>query len=221
MENQTVKLEDLSAADRRQLMADLQAAEKAEKAKREADRHTLIQMENETVDSLMDEVTAVSEAVVNFKRMCIEKFSPLMKMKAELGKASESQRSYSFKTKDGNSKIVIDYNETMKYDDGIHAGVEYAKQWLTEKSVQSEEANMMTTIIENLLGKSRQGTYSPENLWIFVNAAEDYDVPLLKQAAESVKRSLYKELTSVSVKVYRKDAVTGTMVQLPLSATKA
>ena len=42
----------------------------------------------------------------------------------------------------------------------------------------------------------------------------------LNKAAEAVKKSLYKEMTSVSVRVFKKDEL-GQMKQLPLSATKA
>lgn len=214
-----VSINDLTPDQLKELQAQFIENQKKEAEQRNADRLALLDLEDGAVGEMMEEVELLSNAIVTFKQRCIHKFEPLMKMKTELGKAAEQQRSFSFKSKDGKAKIVVDYNETTKYDDGIHAGVEYAKQWLAEKAVESEEAKMMTSIIEDLLGKSRGGTYSAENLWMFVNAAEDYDVPLLKLAAEAVKRSLYKELTSVSVKVFKKDEFG--YKQLPLSATKA
>lgn len=220
MESKKIDLASLTTEERAALMAELEAQQKADREKREADRKALTEMENDAVAEVLKQVEDVSNAIVMFKRNCIAKMDPLIKMKAELGKAADKQRTFSFKTSDGSAKIEIVYNETTKYDDGIHAGVEFAKQWLTEKAEESEESRMMTSIIEDLLGKSRTGTYDVSNLWAFVQSAEEYDVPLLKAAAESVKKSLYKEMTSVSVKVYRKDEL-GQMRQLPLSATKA
>jgi hypothetical protein len=55
---------------------------------------------------------------------------------------------------------------------------------------------------------------------LFVSSAEEFDQELLNKAAEAVKKSLYKEMTSVSVRVFKKDEL-GQMKQLPLSATKA
>jgi len=214
-----VKISDLTPEQIKELHAEFRAKEKQNAEKRANDRLALIDLENEVVLEMMAEVELLSEAIVNFKQKCIHKLEPLMKMKTELAKAAEKQRSFTFKSKDNVVKFVIDYNETFKYDDGIHAGVEFAKQWLIEKSDESDDSKMMTSIIENLLGKSRGGTYSAENLWIFVSSAEDYDVPLLKLAADAVKKSLYKEMTSVSVKVFKKDEFG--YKQLPLSATKA
>ncbi len=211
---------NLTNEEKAALKAQLDAEEKERIEKRNADRLALLDMEDAAVIEMMQEVETLSDAIVLFKQKSIKKLEPLMKMKTELGKAADKQRSFSFKSKDGSAKIVIDYNETFKYDDGIHAGVEYAKQWLQENAEESNKMKMMTTIIEDLLGKSRGGTYSAENLWVFVNAAEDYDVPLLKAAAEAVKKSLYKEMTTVSVRVFKKDEF-GQMKQLPLSATKA
>ncbi len=219
-EKSTVDINSLTPEQFKALQKQYEEKLKAERERREQDRNALLSLEDEAVTNMMSEVETLSLAIVNFKQKCIHKLEPLMKMKTELGKAADKQKSFSFKAKDGSAKVVIDYNETTKYDDGIHAGVELASQWLKEKAEESDEARMMTSIIEDLLGKSRGGTYSAENLWTFVNAAEDYDVPLLKMAAESVKRSLYKEMTSVSVKVFKKDEF-GQMKQLPLSATKA
>jgi Protein of unknown function (DUF3164). len=210
----------MTPEEKAQLKAQFEAEDKAAAEKRNADRLALIEMEDSAVIEMLNEVETLSNAIVVFKQQSIKKLEPLMKMKTELGKAADKQRSFSFKTKDGNAKVVVDYNETFKYDDGIHAGVEYAKQWLQEKAEESEEAKMMTSIIEDLLGRSRAGTYSAENLWTFVNAAEEYDVPLLSAAAEAVKKSLYKEMTSISVRVFKKDEF-GQLKQLPLSATKA
>lgn len=215
----TVNVGDLTPEQIKELHAQFREQEKRANEQRAIDRVALIELENEVVLEMMEEVEVLSSAIVNFKQKCIHKLEPLMKMKTDLAKAAEKQKSFTFKTKDNTVKFVIDYNETFKYDDGIHAGVEFAKQWLNEKSDESDDSKMMTSIIENLLGKSRGGTYSAENLWIFVSSAEDYDVPLLKLAADAVKRSLYKEMTSVSVKVFKKDEFG--YKQLPLSATKA
>jgi hypothetical protein len=215
----TVNIQDLTPDQIKELHAQLIEKEKKEIEQRMADRTALVELENDAVLEMLDEAESLSLAIVNFKQKWIRKLEPLMKMKTELGKAADKQRSFTFKTKDGSGKSVIDYNETFKYDDGIHAGVEFAKQWLLETAEENEKSKMMSSMIENLLGKSRGGTYSAENLWTFVNAAEEYNVPLLNAAADAVKKSLYKEATSVSVKVFKKDEFG--YKQLPLSATKA
>lgn len=220
MEIEKVTLPDLTPEQFKELERQFKEKQKSNAEKKAADRLALIQMEDEAVAELFGEVEAVSNTIVSFKQRCIKKFEPLMLMKTELAKAADKQRSYSFSTKSKDMKVIIDYNETLKFDDGIHAAMELAKQWLEEQADDSEKMQMMTTIIENLLGQSRTGTYSTDKLLLFVSSAEEFDQPLLDSAAEAVKKALYKEMTSVSVRVFKKDAL-GQMKQLPLSATKA
>lgn len=220
MENEKVTLPDLTPEQFKELERQFKAKQKADAEKKAADRVALLQMEDEAVSEIFGEVETVSNAIVSFKHRCIKKLEPLMRMKTEHAKAADKQRSYSFSTKSKDMKVVVDYNETLKFDDGIHAAMELAKQWLDEQADDSEKMQMMTTIIENLLGQSRTGTYSTDKLLLFVSSAEEFDQELLNKAAEAVKKSLYKEMTSVSVRVFKKDEL-GQMKQLPLSATKA
>ncbi len=216
----TIDIAELTADQFKELERQFKEKQKADADRKAADRVALMQMEDEAVAEIFDEVEAVSNTIVSFKQRCIKKFEPLMRLKTELAKAGDKQRSYSFSTRTKDLKVVIDYNETFKFDDGIHAAMELAKQWLEEQADDSEKMTMMTTIIENLLGQSRTGTYSTDKLLLFVSSAEEFSQPLLDSAAEAVKKALYKEMTSVSVRVFKKDAL-GQMKQLPLSATKA
>ena len=124
----TVTIQDLTPAQIKELHAQLLEKEKKETEQRAADRAALTELENDAVIEMMEEVEVLSSAIVNFKQKCIHKLEPLMKMKTDLGKAAERQKSFTFKSKDNKFKFIIDYNDTFKYDDGIHAGVEYAKQ---------------------------------------------------------------------------------------------
>jgi hypothetical protein len=220
MEKQNVTLPELTPEQFKELERQFKEKQKAEAEKKAAERTALMQMEDEAVSEIFGEVEEVSNAIVSFKQRCIKKLEPLMRMKTEFAKAAEKQRSYSFSTRNKDLKVMIDYNETFKFDDGIHAAMELAKQWLDEQADDNEKVQMMTTIIENLLGQSRSGTYSTDKLLLFVSSTEEFDQELLNRAAEAVKKSLYKEMTSVSVRVFKKDEL-GQMKQLPLSATKA
>lgn len=219
-EKKTVNIQDLTPEQIKALHAQLLEQEKEEQEKRKADRIALASLENDAVIEIFDEVETLSNAIVNFKKKCIEKMQPLMRLKTELAKAAKEQKSFTFSTKDKSAKVVIDYNETMKFDDGIHAAMESAKEWLESKASGSEDMKIMTNIVENLLGQSRTGTYSTDKLLVFVSSVEKYDDELLNKAADAVKQSLSKEMTSVSVRVFKKDEF-GQMRQLPLSATKA
>lgn len=215
-----VNIQDLTPEQLKELEKQIKDKQKIEIEKRNADRLALLDMEDTAVTEIFNEVEAVSNAIVAFKQKCIRKFEPLIRMKAEFAKAADKQRSYSFSDKNKGLKVIIDYNETLKFDDGIHAAMEFAKEWLEQRAADSEEMKMMTTLVESLLGQSRVGTYNTDKLLVFVSSTEEFDDELLNAASEAVKKSLYKEMTSVSVKVFKKDEL-GQMKQLPLSATKA
>lgn len=215
---QTIDLGQLTPEQMAHLQEQFEARKKDEEKKREADREALAEMEDELVQLIVGVAIGLANNIGDFKLDAIKKFEPLMKMKIEMLKASEKQRSFTFKSKDKKQKIIINYNETWKCDDGIHACIDLAKQWMSQVAEKSEDAAAIVSIVEKLIA-SRDGSYSTDGIWDLINAAEGIDNDLLKEAAEAGRHSLYKEKTSVAVNVWI-NGKTG-WEQLPLSATKA
>ena len=217
-ENQTIDISQLSTEQIAHLQAQIEQKKKDEEVRKEADREALAKLEDEAVESIFEEAAAIANNIGAFKLASVTKLKPLMEMKVELAKASKEQGSFTYNNKKKNKKVIISHNDAWKCDDGIHVCIEKAKQWMQEVSASSDQAAAIVKIVEKLIA-SRDGSYSTDGIWDLINAAQDIDSPLLKEAAEAGRRSLYKEKTSVSVRVYS-NKKTG-WEQLPLSATKA
>ena len=217
-ENQAIDISQLTAEQLEQLSSQLKAKEKEEAAKKEADREALAKLEDEAVEALFKDASAIANSIGAFKLEALTKFQPLMAMKVELAKAANDQKSYTFLNAEKKKKIIIAYNEVWATDDGIHACIGKVKEWMKEISSENEAAAPIVGIVEKLIS-SKDGAYSVDGIWDFINAAKEIDSPLLKEAAEAGRRSLFKKPSSVSVKVYSQEK-TG-WEQLPLSATKA
>lgn len=213
---------DLSKLSKEQLDAVLLQAEairKQENEKRQQDAEALVTLENDIILEMYADARPISNAIVSFKQKYIGKLQPLIAMKVEHNKARADQETYSFKTINNRIKTKLRNNRTNRYDDGIQAGIGYAKEWLTAQ-VDGAKSQQLISIIDDLLAKDNAGNYSPENLMKFVKKAEECGDELLLKASQSIKESIYEEMTSISLLMFEKDDL-GIERSIPLSATKA
>lgn len=214
-----IDLKELNKEQLAALEAQLEAKKKAENEKRIQDLAALETLENDVLTELFPEAQQLSNAIVTFKRKCLDKLEPLVRMKIDYGKAAPEQESYSFKKTDNSVKSVIRYNRTTRYDDGVQAAVSYSKEWL-QNQVENEKTKQLVSIIDDFLSRDEKGNYSPSKLLLFVKKAEEIGAELLLKAADAIKQSIYEDMTSISVLFSHKDDM-GVERKLPLSATKA
>lgn len=216
---ETIDLKSLSEEQRNALIMQYQAEEREKREKMIQGRKALIDLEDEAVNEMFQEAEMISNNIVEFKRRWMVRLEPLKGMKVDYTKASPNQASYTYNTKDGKKQAIVCQNKADRYDDGIQAGIDFAKEWLNAQVVD-DKSEQLIDIIEGLLAKGNKGTYSPSNLMRFVATANEKDEPLLKKAAECILESLRKEATSVSIRMWKTDD-NGIKRIVPLSATKA
>lgn len=214
-----IDLNALSADQLKELEDQLKAKQKKELEQKQKDLETLETLESDAIIELFNKAKPLSNTIIEFKRDFLEALEPLIQMKITLGKAASDQEQYTFNSKDKKVRGVIRYNKTTRYDDGIQAAISYAKEWLQEQ-VNDDKAKRLVGLIDGLLSKDNKGNYSPANLLKFVKEAEEINEPLILQAAEAIKKSIYEDMTSISVLFDYKDE-SGVERRLPLSATKA
>lgn len=216
---ETIDLSKLSKEELNAVLLQAEAIRKQENEKRQQDAEALVTLENDIILEMYADARPISNAIVSFKQKYIGKLQPLIAMKVEHNKARANQETYSFKTIDNQIKAKLRNNRTNRYDDGIQAGIGYAKEWLTAQ-VDGAKSQQLISIIDDLLAKDNAGNYSPENLMKFVKKAEECGDELLLKASQSIKESIYEEMTSISLLMFEKDDL-GIERSIPLSATKA
>lgn len=216
---ETIDLSKLNSEQLNNVLLQAEALKRQAKEKRERDEQALADLENELVIEMFGEARKISNAIVEFKQKWIDKLRPLIDEKVKYDKAKPEQESYTFKTTDSELKVRMRNNRRSRYDDGIQAGIGFAKEWM-QKQVDGEKSKRLISIIDDLLAKDRKGNYSPDNLIKFIKKAEEDGDELLLKASECIKKSIYEEQTSVSLLLFEKDDK-GFERPLPLSATKA
>lgn len=213
---------DLSKLDSEQLNSVLLQAEALKRQKKEEkarNEQAVADMENETVLDMFNEARPISNAIVAYKQKWIARLQMLVDEKIKLNKATTNQESYTFKTADAEQKVKMRNNKRCRYDDGIQAGIGFAKEWM-KKQVDGDKSEFLISIIEDLLIKNQKGDYSPDDLMKFIKKAEENGDEDLLQASECIRKSIYEEQTSTSILLFEKDDK-GFDRPLPLSATKA
>lgn len=216
---ETIDLSKLNSEQLNNVLLQAEALKRQAKEKRERDEQALADLENELVIEMFGEARKISNAIVEFKQKWIDKLRPLIDEKVKYDKAKPEQESYTFKTTDAELKVRMRNNRRIRYDDGIQAGIGFAKEWM-QKQVDGEKSKRLISIIDDLLAKDQKGNYSPDNLIKFIKKAEEDGDELLLKASECIKKSIYEEQTSVSLLLFEKDDK-GFERPLPLSATKA
>lgn len=215
----TIDLKSLSEEQRNDLIMQYQAEEREKREKMIQGKKALVDLEDEAVNEMFEEAEMISNNIVEFKRRWMVRLEPLKGMKVDYTKASPNQSSYTYNSRDGKKQAIVCQNMAARYDDGIQAGIDFAKEWFNAQVVD-DKSKKLIDIIEGLLAKGNKGTYSPSNLMEFVKTANEKDEPLLKKAAECILESLRKEATSVSIRMWKTDD-DGIRRAVPLSATKA
>mgnify|MGYP003376681212 FL=1 len=215
----TIDLSKLNSEELNAVLLQAEALKRQEKERREADEKALADLENDLVVEMFGEARTISNSIVAFKQKWIDKLVPLVDEKIKYNKAKANQESYTFKTTRAELKVKMRNNKCNRYDDGIHAGIGFAKKWM-QNQVDGEKSKRLISIIDDLLAKDQKGNYSPDNLIKFIKKAEEDGDELLLKASECIKKSIYEEQTSISLLLFEKDDK-GFERPLPLSATKA
>jgi hypothetical protein len=151
-----VSVSQLTPQQRRQLMRELEEEQKAEQAKKLADRDTYKQLVNEVTLELFPMLTNASRALLAVKQMVFDRFADLVCMKGELYGVKDSQQSHTFTTADGDVSITIGYRVTDAYDDTVEAGISIVKEYITSLAKDTESAALVETVMR-LLSKDKKG----------------------------------------------------------------
>ncbi|MBP3642621.1 DUF3164 family protein [Parabacteroides merdae] len=219
LSKKTIDLSKLSEEEVNNILLQAEALKRQKKEERARDEEALDALENDLVIEMFNEARKLSEGIVMFKNKWINKLNPLVDEKIKYNKAKADQGSYTFKTINADLKVRMCNNRRSRYDDGIQAGIGFAKEWM-QSQVDGEKSKRLISYIDDLLTKDQKGNYSPDNLLKFIKKAEEDGDELLLKASECLKKSIYEERTTTSLLLFEKDDK-GFDRPLPLSATKA
>lgn len=205
----------MTREQREELKAQLEAEEKKEAARIEAEREAYKQLVDATVQKCVKNLQMLSSEMMRLKQEVFQEFDAVVKMKDELFKVKIDRKSNTFTTSDGRMTLTLGSRTNEGWDDSVEAGIAKVKEYLGTLAKDENSAVLVETVM-GLLAKDRKGTLKAnkvlelERLAVKTQDKEFLDgISIIKNAYRPVPTCQY-------ISVETKDDK-GNAVSLPLS----
>lgn len=186
----SVKLEQLTAEDRKALMNELKAQESEAARKVKEARKAYKDLVNETIPVLYKNLKEVSELLTKAKADTFNGLKTLIAMKAEVFETSSAdQFTHSFTTEDGIT-LVVGNRTTDNWDDTVTAGLQKVDEYLASLAVDTK-SKMLVGMIKKLLAKDAKGNLKSSR------------VLQLKKEAEATGDKRFIDAVNIIMDAYR------------------
>ena len=146
----------MTAAQRAELKAQLEAEERAEKQKREDDIAAYKDSVDEFCRGKFARLQALSEEMRRAKEEVFGDAERLIALKEELFRTKSDRHSNQFTTSDGSITVALGYRTNDGWDDTVNAGVDKVKTFIRSLAKDDDSA-ALTEMVMNLLAKDRKG----------------------------------------------------------------
>ncbi|WP_294536964.1 DUF3164 family protein [uncultured Bacteroides sp.] len=151
-----IDLKNLSPEQRAELKAQIEAEDKAEKARVQNEREAYKSLVDQTVENAVKKLTKLSCEMEHVKQEIFAEFSTLIKTKNELFKTKINRQSDTFTTTDGRMSITLGNRVNEGWDDTVEAGIEKVKEYLQTLAKDDNSAELVQVVM-GLLSKDRKG----------------------------------------------------------------
>ena len=209
-------IKDLTAAQRAELKALLEAEERAEKQKRQDDIDAYKQSVDDFVRNTFERMKSVSEMMRREKDSVFTAADTLISLKDELYDTKTDRHSNSFTSSDGMVSITLGKRTNDAWDDTVNVGIKKVNDFFKSKMEQNEELAALTDMVMALLARDKKGNLKASRVLQLQEVARKSGFSELVAAAEIIKQA-YKPVESVEfISVTYKDE-NGAKRTLPLS----
>ena len=151
-----IDLKNLTPEQRAELKAQIEAEEKADKARVQNEREAYKSLVDQTVENAVKKLTKLSCEMERVKQEIFAEFSTLIKTKNELFKTKINRQSDTFTTTDGRMSITLGNRLNEGWDDTVEAGIEKVKEYLQTLAKDDNSAELVQVVM-GLLSKDRKG----------------------------------------------------------------
>ena len=204
----------MTAAQRAELKAQLEAEERAEKQKREESIAAYKSSVDEFCRSKFSRLQALSEEMRRLKEEVFGDAETLIALKDELFRTKSDRHSNQFTTSDGKITVALGYRTNDGWDDTVNVGVDKVKTFI--KSLAKDEDSALTEMVMNLLAKDRKGNLKASRVLQLREIARKSGYPQLIEATDIIQNAYRPVDTCQFISVSYKDDK-GVKQTLPLS----
>lgn len=149
-------LSNMTAAERAQLKAQLEAEERAEIQKRQENIDAYKQSVDEFCKDVFGRMQKVSELMRAEKERTFFAANILIEMKEQLYKTKQDRHSNQFTTSDGKYTVALGYRTNDGWDDTVDVGIAKVKEYLRSLAATEDGAKAVDIILK-LLAKDKKG----------------------------------------------------------------
>lgn len=148
-------LSKLTQEERASLKAQLEAEEKADKARIRAERETYKELVDSAVRSNVRKLQVLSAEMERVKAEVFSEFAAIIRTKNELYSTKLNRQSDTFTTADGTMSITLGNRTNEGWDDTVEAGIAKVKDYLSTLARDDNSATLVETVM-GLLAKGRK-----------------------------------------------------------------
>lgn len=208
-------IKNMTAAQRAELKAQLEAEERAEKQKREDNIEAYKNSVDEFCRSKFARLQVLSEEMRRAKEEVFADAATLIKLKDELYDTKSDRRSDQFTTSDGRITIALGNRTNDGWDDTVNVGVDKVKTFIRSLA-KDEDSAALTEMVMNLLAKDRKGNLKASRVLQLREIARKSGYPELIEATDIIQSAYRPVDTCQFISVSYKDEK-GVKQTLPLS----
>nr|DAS98024.1 MAG TPA: Protein of unknown function (DUF3164) [Caudoviricetes sp.] len=209
----TVQMTDAEWQEFQSLKREQEERKKAQK--RKEDREAYRRLSEEAVSEVFVEIKRLNEQMQATKKMVMERFLAILKMRNETFDADSKQSQYSFVNEGVTQRIIIGRYKKYMHDTTAEAGIEMVKAYLETLGTDSETQKLVRIILD-LLSENAQGELEPDKILQLDRYAEEFGSDQFSEGVRIIKESLIFDWTKYFFRAEEKDAE-GAWKSIPLS----
>lgn len=211
----SLKLADLTPEQKKQLLAEAEAEQKAVAETIRNNRKAYKELVGETVPRFFDSLVQQSQELSKTKLQLFQGIKDIIQLKKEAYGVKANQQSHSLTSTDGVQTIKVGYRVNDGWDDTMHSGIDKVNQFI-ETLVTGEETKKLVNTINRLLQKDANGNLKSSRVLELEKIAEDYNSPILNDGIEIIRKAWKPVKSCYFVEAYYLDKL-GEKQNVPLS----
>ncbi|MFD2874070.1 DUF3164 family protein [Mucilaginibacter ximonensis] len=215
-----MNLQTLTPEEKKTLLNELAAEQKAAKKKKVDDREALKTLMDEAVVELAPICADFGQKQEEIIQTVFNRFASVIALKKETYGFDEKQSSHTFTARDGKAQIIIGYNEIIGFDNTVDVGLQKIHEFISSLSVDDANREKLQKIISTLTKKNKKGDLNPTKVIALSELKAEMDNDLFTEGVEIVEQSQFKTRTTMYVRgYYRKQVQDGREISMSFSIT--
>ncbi|MFA9212507.1 MAG: DUF3164 family protein [Candidatus Methylacidiphilales bacterium] len=195
-----VKLADLSAEEKAALMAELEA----QNTNKKQERKKYKELQSEIVTEIVTQLQANADKMKADKTKAFNDLATLAVSKGEVFDVKDTQKTHTFTTLDGNSRILMGVREVNSWDGTEESGVAKIKEYLHGLATDAKAARLVD-MVNGMLKTDKNGSLDPRIIMELAKMADDAGSDLFTDGINIIQQAYRLTGTTVFLEASVKD----------------